>query len=65
MPVATDEFLTTSQVAEELRSSGDPRWRDIDQLKVQRMIKAGKIKAFRAGWIWIIPREEVNRLLRK
>lgn len=50
--------LTTREVVERLQERGIT----IDLLKLQRLIKEGKVDAEKRGWFWFIPEEEVDRL---
>jgi excisionase family DNA binding protein len=50
----TDEFLTTSQLAEIL---------GISRIAVHKKIKSGQIKAKKAGRIYIIPKSYVSEIL--
>lgn len=50
----TDEFLTTSQLAEIL---------GISRIAVHKKIKRGQIKAKKAGRIYIIPKSYVSEIL--
>lgn len=50
--------LTTREVVDRLWERGI----DIDLLKLQRLIKEGKVEAEKRGWFWFIPEEEVDRL---
>ena len=50
----TDEFLTTSQLAEIL---------GISRIAVHKKIKSGKIRAKKAGRIYIIPKSYVSEIL--
>ncbi len=52
----TDEFLTTSQLAEIL---------GISRIAVHKKIKKGEIKAKKAGRIYIIPKSYVSEILGK
>lgn len=50
----TDEFLTTSQLAEIL---------GISRIAVHKKIKSGEIKTKKAGRIYIIPKSYVSEIL--
>jgi len=48
-------LLKTSEVCEILR---------IDRMTLYRWIRSGKIKAIKIGWKWLIPEEEVEKIIR-
>lgn len=50
------EFLTVKEASELLR---------VTKVTLYKLIKNGEISAIRLGWVWRIPKEDIQKLIAK